>query len=199
MQLYLKGIGGMDYSMVHEVRTVLEQRIAHLAAERATDEDVARLRAVLELMRSALDDPHLASVNDLEFHRTIAQMTGNPLFLVLLDSIREILMEIRLATLSVPGRPEEAFDWHQRILDRIAAGDSDGAERAMKEHLVDSMHLWGVARVATTHRSHRPQAADSGKRRAAQQRTESAEVRDADPFEAKSGPAEAAPHEEVIL
>ena len=176
MQLHLQGIGGIDYSTLHEVRTVLEQRIAHLAAQRATDEEVETLRSVLERMRGALNDPEQAAVNDVEFHRTIAQMTGNPLFLVLLDSIREVLMEIRRAILSEPGRPEEALDWHQRILDRIADGDPDGAERAMKEHLVDSLHLWGGPRMTTRHGSRPPRAADAGRRDAAQQPMESKDV-----------------------
>lgn len=171
MQLYLNGIGGLDYSAVHEVRTVLEQRIAHLAAQRATDDEVETLRSVLNHMRSVRDDPEQAAETDVEFHRTIAQMTGNPLFVVLLDSIREVLMEIRRATLSVPGRPEEAIDWHEHILDAIAEGDSEGAERAMRDHLIDSLHLWGFARGAPTHRQRRIRAGDRIGPEAGQQST----------------------------
>jgi GntR family transcriptional repressor for pyruvate dehydrogenase complex len=179
MQLYLQGIGGMDYSAVHEVRTVLEQRMAHLAAQRATDDEVETLRSVLEQMRSARHDAERAAVSDVEFHRTIAQMTGNPLFVVLLDSIREVLMEIRRATLSVPGRPEEAIDWHERILDRIADGDSEGAERAMRDHLVDSLHLWGFGRATPTHRLRRARASDAPGHETGQQLTGSTDATDA--------------------
>lgn len=188
MQLHLQGIGGIDYSTLHEVRTVLEQRIAHLAAQRARDEDVEMLRAVLERMRQALNNPEQAAVTDVAFHRTIAEMTGNPLFLVLLNSIGEVLMEIRRAILSEPGRVQEALDWHQRILDRIADGDPDGAERAMKEHLVDSLHLWGGSTKATKHRLRPPRAGDALRRDAVQQPTEPRDVLDA------GGDATAASH-----
>src|SRR5213596_1650457 len=43
MSLYVHG-GGIDFERVHEVRTLLEVHIAGLAAERASAEDIERLR-----------------------------------------------------------------------------------------------------------------------------------------------------------
>ena len=51
MNLYLRG-GGLDFGKVHEVRALLEVHLAGLAAERATDEDIARLRAAHDGMRA---------------------------------------------------------------------------------------------------------------------------------------------------
>lgn len=51
-------------------------------------------------------------------------------------------MEIRLQTLGVPGRPARALQAHAGILARIEAGDGDGAEQAMREHLADSREVW---------------------------------------------------------
>ena len=160
LHLYLRGIGGIDYSSVHEVRTLLELRIARLAAERATDEQIAELQTVFERMRAA-SDPEVASIEDLAFHRTIAAMTGNPLFPVLIDSIRGVLLEIRRATLGVPGRSTEVVGYHERILARISARDPEGAEREMTEHLVESYRLWEGASVA------RPKRASSRSRASA--------------------------------
>src|SRR6266550_7559142 len=50
MSLFMHG-GGIEFEKVHEVRTVLEVHIAGLAAERASDDDVARLREVHERMQ----------------------------------------------------------------------------------------------------------------------------------------------------
>lgn len=154
LHLYLRGIGGVDYSSVHEVRTLLERRIVHLAAGRATDEQIEDLRRVLERMRAA-SDPEAASIEDLAFHRTIAEMTANPLFPVLLDSIRGVLLEIRRATLRVPGRSAQVVGYHERILERIAERDPEGAEREMKEHLLESYRLWEAAGLARPKRAPR--------------------------------------------
>ncbi len=50
MSLYLRG-ASVDFEKVHEVRALLEVHIAGAAAERATEEDLARLRAVHERMQ----------------------------------------------------------------------------------------------------------------------------------------------------
>ncbi len=144
LHLYLRGIGGVDYTSVHEVRTLLERRIVRLAAERATDEQIEELRRVLERMKTA-SGLEAASIEDLAFHRTISEMTANPLFPVLLDSIRGVLLEIRRATLGVPGRSAEVLGYHERILESIAERDPEGAEREMKEHLLESYRLWDTA------------------------------------------------------
>src|SRR6266566_7765181 len=47
MSLFMHG-GGIEFEKVHEVRTVLEVHIAGLAAERATRDDLARLRELHE-------------------------------------------------------------------------------------------------------------------------------------------------------
>ena len=60
MSLYLRG-GGIDFEKVHEVRLLLEMHIAALAAERATEEDVARLREVHERMERETGDVEAAA------------------------------------------------------------------------------------------------------------------------------------------
>jgi GntR family transcriptional repressor for pyruvate dehydrogenase complex len=146
MNLFLRGQAPLDYGKINEVRTTLEIRTARLAAERATEADVAELEASCERMEK-VDDVEAASIEDVEFHRGVAKATHNELFLVMLDSIGGILLEIRRATLGVPGRLEEGARYHRRILERIAAHDVDGAGEAMREHLLDADAAWeGIAR-----------------------------------------------------
>jgi len=163
LSLYLRGRGGVDYSSVHEIRTLLERRIARLAATRGTDEQIEELTIELGRMRAA-SDPETASFEDVAFHRMLAAMTGNPLFPVLLDSIGEILLEIRRATLKQPGRSAQAIEQHEAILEQIVARDAEGAERAMKEHLADSYRIWEAAGLTDSKRTRR--------RRTSKQRTE---------------------------
>ena len=51
MRLYLHGLEELPYAKIHEVRVGIETQIAGLAAERATDEEIAELRGMLEDMR----------------------------------------------------------------------------------------------------------------------------------------------------
>jgi GntR family transcriptional repressor for pyruvate dehydrogenase complex len=142
MSLFLRGRGPIDYGKINEVRTGLEIRMARLAAERATDEDLATLREHHERMAALEDDIEAASIEDVEFHRTIARATQNELFLVMLDSIGDVLLDIRRATLGVPHRFHDGVGYHQNVLDRIAAHDPDGAAQAMRDHLADADRVW---------------------------------------------------------
>lgn len=142
MNLFLRGRGPIDYAKIHEVRTTLEIRTARLAAERATHGDVAELRAHCDRMEAAAMDVERASVEDVEFHRVVARATHNELFLVMLDSIGDVLLEIRRATLGIPGRVLMGVEFHRRILSRIEAHDVEGADRAMREHLADADAAW---------------------------------------------------------
>ena len=146
LRLYVLGLevgsGGLDYAQIDDVRSVVECRVTRLAAGNASDDDVARLTRVHEEFTGRLDDVEAASALDVEFHRTIAVASHNPLFLLVLESIEPVLLRVRRTTLGVPGRPDRAVDAHGLILDRIRHRDPDGAEAAMHEHLEESRRAW---------------------------------------------------------
>jgi len=140
MHLYLQG-AGVEYDAIDEVRSMLEVQMAGVAALRATDEDLHDLHVVLATM-AATADPEGCAMHDAEFHRGVARATHNPIYLVLLDSIGEPVMTARLGTLNTQDRPSAAVRAHERILDRIAARDAEGARDAMRAHLADSRQVW---------------------------------------------------------
>jgi GntR family transcriptional regulator, transcriptional repressor for pyruvate dehydrogenase complex len=143
MRLYLRGNASIDYRSVHEVRSALEIQIAGIAAERVTDENLARMAEINErLGQLGVEDPQTAAELDVEFHSEIARATQNDLFLVMLDSIRDVLLEIRHSAFSAPGMVEYAATAHQRILDRLAERDPARARAAMREHLERSDRAW---------------------------------------------------------
>jgi GntR family transcriptional repressor for pyruvate dehydrogenase complex len=140
MRLFIRSNGGLDYAKVNEVRMALETSIAAAAAERATPNDLEVLDALHERMVDVIDDVEQASLADVEFHRAIARSTHNELYLVMLDSIRETMLNIRRATIGLHGR--KALRYHRKILERITAHDVEGAREAMSEHLLDAKRLW---------------------------------------------------------
>ena len=138
--LFLRG-ESMDFEKVHEVRALLEVHIAAVAAERATRDDLARLRAVHERMQGDDGDVAAAALDDLEFHRTIARATQNDLYLLLMDSIGTALIDIRRENLGSGAAPM-TLEQHAAILDRIVERDRDGARAAMAAHLEGVAAWW---------------------------------------------------------
>jgi GntR family transcriptional repressor for pyruvate dehydrogenase complex len=145
MSLFLRG-GTLDFEKVHEVRALLEVHIAGVAAERATEGDVERLREVHERMSRETDDVESAARDDLEFHRRIAGATQNDLYLLLMDSIGSALIDIRRDNLG-SGSAQTTLEQHEQILKSIATHDPAGARSAMQQHL-DGVARWWREHVA---------------------------------------------------
>lgn len=125
-----------------ESRRILEVEAAGLAAERATDIQLASLRAAFERMRARAEE---ARTNpsaekryqeaDVAFHREILLATGNSALSALTAPVHRALT----ATVSVLARPEDRFErglpQHARILTAIEAGDANAARKAMRIHV----------------------------------------------------------------
>jgi GntR family transcriptional repressor for pyruvate dehydrogenase complex len=141
MSIYLRGNPEIDYARIHEVRVALEVEIAGLAAQRATPEDIAQMQDINTRLGS-LSSPEQSAPLDVEFHRMIAAATHNELFVVMLDSIVDVLLEVRLAAFAEPGMLEYAYGAHEAILDRLKHGDAEGARQAAQAHLDEAARVW---------------------------------------------------------
>jgi GntR family transcriptional repressor for pyruvate dehydrogenase complex len=142
MRLYLHGQDEIPYSKIHEVRAAIEIQIAGYAAERATEEEIVELREIHESMRKHARDREKHSLIDVEFHRGLARMTHNELFLIMLDSIGEVLLEIRRATFKLPNDATRAYREHNRIVQAVAGQDPQAAREAMRSHLKNAVRDW---------------------------------------------------------
>jgi GntR family transcriptional regulator, transcriptional repressor for pyruvate dehydrogenase complex len=121
------------YVHLVEVRQPLETETAALAAERANGEHLRQLeRAVQDLAStSALEDRIEA---DVRFHRVLGEATGNPVFVLLLETLADFLRESRQKTLVFSG-VEQALAGHRAVLDAVRERDPVQARQAMREHL----------------------------------------------------------------
>jgi DNA-binding FadR family transcriptional regulator len=133
--LLLMQAGGAGVEKVSEVRHVVENEIAARAAERRTDEDLQALAAILEETRQHLDEPEVYIKSDVAFHAALASATQNELFVIILDSLVEVMIEVRLLTLRIPGITSLALSYHERILEAVVSGDPKAAREAMDAHM----------------------------------------------------------------
>ena len=131
----------VDYELVHEVRRVLEVEIAALGARRATAEDIAALETALELQRAARLDRDTYTAYDVDFHAALATATHNPLFSVLLNSVSDVMREVRTLGFLVPGAIDNGLMHHERLIAAVKMQDGTAAKKAMQEHLRDSQRI----------------------------------------------------------
>ena len=121
---------------LHSVRTILEVEIARLAALQATDVDIAGLRQILAEMEQVKADAQAFADKDAEFHTALAKTSHNPLMIVLLDSIREPMQEVRLSVSRYSDLFATVMPDHSLIVEQVAARNAQGACQAMQAHLV---------------------------------------------------------------
>jgi DNA-binding FadR family transcriptional regulator len=121
------------FDQLTEVRAVVEPAAARMAAERATESDLADLSAALDAMSSAADvDAAVAA--DIAFHRVLLLATHND-FLAQIAQIIAIGLAERDKFVH-HANPSDPVPSHRAVLDAVLAHDPVAAERAMRA-LVD--------------------------------------------------------------
>lgn len=132
----------LGYDEVHQVRTVIEIAVAELAARHATAEEISQLHAAAAECLRVHADVEAASRADVAFHRLLAAVSHNRLFAVMLDSIEEVLLEIRRGVLVLPGDAPASYLEHEAVCGAIEAHDPRAARQAMTAHLDEAERQW---------------------------------------------------------
>lgn len=120
-----------------EMRRLIEPQLAYLAAERATQEEIAMMEQALVLQEEAVARGETGTDVDKSFHYIMAKATKNKVLLRLTDSMRDLLAESRDKYLQVEGRPGKSISRHRQVLDAIKAKDGELAAQVMLEHVQD--------------------------------------------------------------
>jgi GntR family transcriptional repressor for pyruvate dehydrogenase complex len=138
---------------IFEMRHLLEPQIAALAAQRATGDEVGRMRQVLGRQQRQIDLGETGVESDTAFHFALAEATHNSALLKVVSAVEDILQRSRDRSLQEPGRPARSLDSHCQILRMIEAGDAAGAMAAMDHHLtaVEPATLAGLQTSKVAH------------------------------------------------
>ncbi len=130
--------GEIDPAVVMEARLALEPGLAALCAERASAEDLAKLR-LLAQRTAASEDSDAAELWDGAFHRLIARAAGNRLLLTASALMDEVRMDAAWQAQRHRARSAERMALydrqHRQIIDAIEQRDKSAAAAAMKRHL----------------------------------------------------------------
>jgi DNA-binding FadR family transcriptional regulator len=125
-----------------EARALFEIGIAEQAARVRRAADVETLRAALAANEAAIGDRDRFGETDVAFHFAIAQITGNPIFVAIHQSIDSWLTEQRVVALHVERADRTAYAGHRRIFQAIEDGDAVAAAEAMRRHLREVAALY---------------------------------------------------------
>ena len=166
MKLLVRGYDSLDYEKVNEVRSAVEVQTAGLAARRAQPEDLEQLRQLCDEHQSSLErgDMDAASECDFQFHQHLTRAARNELLLAMLDSISDVLREVRHQAMVQPHVSEDGLKAHRRILKAVSAGDPKAARDAMARHLADAERIWR-GEIVPAEPAERPKKSNASKAR----------------------------------
>ena len=137
---FLAALHGFTRDDMYEARRILEVGGAGLAAERATPEQVAALAEEVASLFASMQDPLKFLVHDINFHRTLAAASGNPIVATVVEMISALYYERRRqsASLATEGNLRDAAEMHRRIYQAVRSHDVAEARRLMHDHLVQA-------------------------------------------------------------
>ena len=115
------------------VRLLLEPGIAEMAANNATDEDIARLRRLCERVERKIHDGDRYIEDDIAFHTCVAESSKNMVVEQLIPIIDTAVM--MFVNVTHKKLIDETIMTHRMVVEAIAAHDPIGARSAMAMHL----------------------------------------------------------------
>ncbi|MCF8040817.1 MAG: FadR family transcriptional regulator [Desulfarculaceae bacterium] len=124
---------------LYELRAILESEAAAMAAARGSTRDVAKLGECVVAMARAVEDDAIGAVPDLDFHRGIAEASGNQhlcdLMQFLNDKLLVLIQEAREHSRQNPGVPRQVQKEHEDIYRAIEARNPHKARKETLDHL----------------------------------------------------------------
>ena len=134
----LAALHGFTHAQMYDARRILEVGAAGLAAEHATAEQVASLAEEVASLFASMDDPQRFLVHDINFHRLVANASGNPIVAAVVEMVSGLYYEQRRQTAAQASDRDlrDAAETHREIYQAIRSRDVDNARRLMNEHLL---------------------------------------------------------------
>jgi DNA-binding FadR family transcriptional regulator len=117
-----------DMESLLELRQVLEETSASLAAVRATDEDIAAIETALTAMAREDGDLGATIEADLSFHRAVMRAAHNQY----LEMVSDPVMSVFLLQIKLTDTIDTGLDLHRELFLQIKARNSVGARQAVR-------------------------------------------------------------------
>ncbi|BDU39472.1 FadR/GntR family transcriptional regulator [Vibrio nigripulchritudo] len=129
-----------DILHVLDLRLCLETKAAQLAAEYRTESQLEKIADALDAFKNAEYDYSEVSIADFQFHIAIAEASGNPYFLKLLEHLGpQIIPHSRIDLYQLPDDEADFLDRvyleHKAMYECIAQRDIEKAGKTMAAHL----------------------------------------------------------------
>lgn len=142
-------LGGVTFSEVFDALATLYPEAARLAAKRLAKADIAEIKKVGEVLKTAHDSDHEATVaGAVEFFQAVAKGLDNRVMLAMLQSLNIMIGEsLRHVIARAPKAKDRIINAQKKLVEAFEARDADLAADWMEKHIADLKRGYDVARV----------------------------------------------------
>ena len=124
---------------LQDLRRVVEPAAVRLAAQRATNQDIAEIEAAYEGMRQAVEEGGDYVKYDLRFHQGLLKACKNRMLVQMSKALSALLRTSFEISTSRKDGPRSSLPLHRAVLDAVIAKQPALAERAILV-LIDGAH-----------------------------------------------------------
>lgn len=128
-------VGGVDLEQLTEARLAIESAVIKVACEAADDSEFAKLDANIDEAERETLAGNLAIKTriNVQFHVLVAELTGNPILIMMLKSLTSILADFIVEFGSVMGA--DVIRSRRRFMKHLRVRDARRAVKEMEQHL----------------------------------------------------------------
>jgi GntR family transcriptional repressor for pyruvate dehydrogenase complex len=126
---------------VMEARTIIEENLAGLAAQRASSEQIEEIGRAVQLMRDSVARGDSILDADMAFHLAVSAAAQNGVLRNAVQLLRNLMRQWLLYKLRIPQVPQSVLKRHVAIYRAIAGRKPNAARSAMRAHLEETTKL----------------------------------------------------------
>lgn len=135
--------GSITLANLMQARAIIEPEVAKIASLNVTEDQISRLEQDCREMIKYLEFPERYLQADTNFHRGLAEATGNPVLIIMMWPLINLFAGFVPLFYERPGTPQKVFSAHEDLLNALKLHDPEGAEKSMQAHLAEVTEWFG--------------------------------------------------------
>jgi DNA-binding GntR family transcriptional regulator len=136
---YVTEVSDKDLADVYHLLALLESDGAGVVAERASDEQLAELRALHAELEAAAEQREPFFVINERFHQRLLEIADNRWRQQMVSDLRKVMKLNRHNSLLKTGRIAESLAEHRAVMDALLARDAVQARACMQRHFLNGL------------------------------------------------------------
>jgi len=135
--MVVREVDPVEAEEIYVIREVIDGLAGRLAAPRVTDDDMTRLRVLMDTQRECVQDGDWLEMThaNRRYHEVIYRASGSRHLMEMAGNLHDLVRTFSLRCFANPERGQIVIDEHDRIAQALSVHNAGEAETASKDHI----------------------------------------------------------------